>query len=95
MTDGPKPFDLHLERQNRIARDCVRAADSYPPLADHTARKPATQHRQAHRPDASRPETPRLADVAPAPLRLKIERLETTYNIRLFIPRGGLVDFTV
>ncbi len=110
---APIPFDLHLARENRAARECARRVTPCPPTVraqsvDRVSRgapAPVTTPvatpggaeagPHARRTDVSRPGAPRLADVAPAPVRLKVERVETTYRLRRFMPRGSMVDVVV
>lgn len=104
---APIPFDLHLARENRAARECARRVTPCPPTVrapcvdDGSRGTPGTVARspsarpQSREPRASRPDAPRLAEVAPVPARLKVERVETVYRLRQFMPRGSMVDVVV
>ena len=101
--DAPIPFDLHLARENRAARECARQSarrvtpcpPTLPrPCAD-APRTDDTPRPVSVRPVPSRPDAPRLAEVAAVPVRPKVERIETIYRLRRFMPRGSMVDVVV
>ncbi|MCL4740914.1 MAG: hypothetical protein KJZ54_01800 [Phycisphaerales bacterium] len=107
--EAPIPFDLHLAHENRAARECAtqsaRRVTPCPPIARGACVRgaradDAPRAAPTPRPDSARlvpmgPDAPRLAEVAAVPVRPKVERIETTYRLRRFMPRGSMIDFTV
>ncbi|GIK19228.1 MAG: hypothetical protein BroJett004_13920 [Planctomycetota bacterium] len=101
---APIPFDLHLACENRAAHECARRVTPCPPTVRAPCVDEVSRSTPALRPEsiaprgrspeerAKRPDAPRLAEVAPVPVRPKVERVETVYRARRFMPRGSMVD---